>query len=191
MTLRYANITVRVREVVLKTKPAQMLARSPKGTVPVLVLNDGLVIDESLDIMYWALACFDPDNWLQEHGQEKIKQWIDTNDNQFKPILDNYKYPQRSEDQEAIYYRNQAMPFLQSLNNALTKHRWLLGERISLADVALFPFIRQFAMVDRDWFWQTPLLGLQTWLQCLIESDLFVSVMKKYHPWAGEEEPLL
>lgn len=191
MALRYANITVRIREVSLKTKPVSMLARSSKGTVPVLVLSNGLVIDESLEIMYWALSCSDPDNWLSEKDPIQIKHWIDFNDHQFKSLLDHYKYPQRSEKQDATYYRDQAMPYLQSLNDALIKHRWVLGEHMSVVDVALFPFIRQFAMVNPDWFWQTHLSSLQAWLQGLLESDLFLSVMQKYPPWIGEKEPQL
>ena len=191
MALRYANIRVRIREVVLKNKPAAMLEASPKGTVPVLQLNNGQVIDESLDIMLWALSHSDPDGWFEEKDQPIIKQWIESNDQLFKPILDNYKYPQRSEKQDPIYYRNQAIPFLESLNEAIDKHQWLVREKICLADVALFPFIRQFAMVDSDWFWQTSLSKLHTWLQRLLESNLFLSAMKKYEPWKGEEEPLL
>jgi glutathione S-transferase len=191
MALRYANITVRIREIVLRNKPESMLAYSPKGTVPVLILSDGLVIDQSQDIMRWALKNSDPDAWLREEDQGQIHQLIEDNDNKFKPLLDNYKYPQNSEKQDSAYYRNQAIPYLQTLNDSLGQHRWLLGEHISLADVALFPFIRQFAMVDKDWFWQSSLLSLQTWLQYLLDSDLFLSVMKKYQPWEGEEELLL
>ena len=191
MALRYANITVRIREIVLRNKPESMLAYSPKGTVPVLILNDGLVIDQSQDIMRWALKNADPDGWLREEYQVNINQLIEDNDNKFKPLLDNYKYPQNSEKKDGAYYRNQAIPYLQALNDSVSQHRWLLGEHISLADVALFPFIRQFAMVDKDWFWQTSLPSLQTWLQYLLDSDLFLSVMKKYHPWQGEEELLL
>lgn len=191
MALRYANITVRVREVELKNKTAAMLDVSPKGTVPILQLTNGLVIDESLDIMYWALACSDPNGWLKDGEQATIKQWITINDVQFKPLLDSYKYPQRTEKQDPIFYRNQSMPYLLSLNSALNEHQWLLGDHMGLTDVALFPFIRQFAMVDSDWFWKSDLSALQNWLQCLIDSDLFLSVMKKYLPWEGQDEPLL
>ncbi len=191
MALRYATIPVRIREIVLKNKPKALFEASPKGTVPVLELGHGQVIDESLDIMLWALSASDSDGWFRKHDQPRIKQWVETNDQLFKPLLDKYKYPQRSEKKDPIYYRNQALPFLENLNDALGKHQWLVSEQISLADVALFPFIRQFAMVDPHWFWQTSLSKLQAWLQCLLESDLFLSVMKKYEPWSGEEEPLL
>ena len=191
MALRYANVTVRIREVELKNKTAAMLEASAKGTVPILQLTNGLVIDESMEIMYWALTRSDPDSWLKEGNQETTKQWIATNDLKFKPLLDNYKYPQRSDQQDPIFYRNQSMPYLLSLNNALSQHQWILGEHMGLVDVALFPFIRQFAMVDSDWFWNTSLPRLQEWLQCLLDTELFSSVMKKYQPWNGEEEPLL
>lgn len=191
MVLRYADITVRIREIALKNKPEAMFEASPKGTVPILQLNDGQVIDESLDIMLWALSHSDPDDWFSEKDQLRITQLIAINDREFKPLLDNYKYPQRSIKQDPIYYRNQAIPYLENLNEAIDKHQWLVREQICLADVALFPFIRQFAMVDSDWFWQTSLSKLHTWLQGLLESELFLSVMKKYEPWSGEKEPLL
>lgn len=191
MALRYAGITIRIREIELKNKPAAMLEVSPKGTVPVLELGNGQVIDESLDIMLWALSFSDPSGWLKSEDQPAIHQWITSNDQLFKPLLDNYKYPQRSKEQDPIYYRNQAMSFLESINEALNKHQWLVSEKPCLADVALFPFIRQFSMVDSDWFWQNSLQKLHAWLQRMLELEIFLSVMKKYETWTGEEEPLL
>ncbi|MBA2649547.1 MAG: glutathione S-transferase N-terminal domain-containing protein [Legionella sp.] len=191
MALRYADITVRIREVELKNKTASMLIASPKGTVPILQLEEGQVIDESLQIMFWALTQSDPDGWLKHVTPAIIRQWIETNDVHFKPLLDGYKYTQYSEKQNSIVYRDHSMPYLQSLNDVLIHHQWLLGENMSIVDVALFPFVRQFSMVDPDWFWKTALTGVHAWLQCQLDSDLFTSVMKKYKPWTGESEDLL
>ena len=190
MALRYAGVTVHLREVVLKQKPKALLDISPKGTVPVLQLENGQVIDESLDIMLWALACSDPDKWLSEKYRSEMKPLIDKNDQHFKPILDHYKYPQQSEKQDPLYYRDQALPFLQGLDDALVQHDWLMGEHMGLADVALFPFLRQFAMVDSNWFWQSSFVNLQIWLKRFLESELFLSVMVKYKPWDGQDELL-
>lgn len=191
MTLRYAGIKVRIREVALKHKPQAMLDASPKGTVPVLVLDDGTVIEESTDIMYWALHQSDPNQWNHPVYQRDSVKLIRINDKEFKPLLDNYKYPQSSEKQDPVYYRDQTQPYLQMLNHRLSGSPFLFGTTINIADVALFPFIRQFAMVDKEWFDQTPYVDLQKWLQTLLGSDLFNAVMKKYQPWDGQEEPVL
>ncbi|MDF1757276.1 MAG: glutathione S-transferase [Legionellaceae bacterium] len=185
MALKYANITVIVREIELKSKPKSMIEYSPKGTVPVLVVENDVVIDESLDIMDWSLSKSDRDGWLDNNNLLKSKRLIEYNDNEFKTLLDNYKYPQKSKRQDPLYYRNQAIVYLSSLNESLTEHQWLLSDKLSMADVALFPFIRQFAMVDNTWFMQTSLVNLQEWLNKLINSELFLSVMKKYQPWDG------
>lgn len=191
MALWYAGIGVRIREITLKQKPQAMLDASPKGTVPVLVLEDGTVIDESIDIMRWSLLHADPQNWCDSNYQIQSDRFILVNDNEFKPLLDNYKYPQSSEKQDPIYYRNQIKPYLQTLNQQLSDYQFLFGDKINIADVALFPFIRQFAMVDKTWFDQAPYPHLQQWLQAFINSDLFQSVMQKYQAWEGQEEPIL
>ena len=177
MALRYSGVPVDIVEVSLKAKPAAMLAISPKGTVPVLNAG-GRVIDESLEIMRWALAQNDPDDWLLA-GDSRIAELIEANDQGFKVHLNRYKYAERYPEQPMEVYRAEGALFLQSLDELLTDRDYLLTDHTSLADVALLPFVRQFAHVDREWFAQTPYVRLQVWLQRLLESELFTSVMKK------------
>lgn len=181
MALRYAGVPVEIVEVSLKDKPAQMLALSPKGTVPVLNA-DGVVIDESLQIMRWALAQNDPDDWLLA-GDSFAALWmeklIEGNDQIFKSALNRYKYAERYPEQPMEAYRAEGALFLQKLDELLEGRDYLLADHPSLADIALLPFVRQFAHVDREWFAQMPYVRLQVWLQRFLESDLFTSIMKK------------
>jgi len=177
MALRYSGVPVEIVEVSLKAKPAAMLAISPKGTVPVLDA-DGRVIDESLEIMRWALAQNDPDNWLLG-GDSRIAELIEANDQVFKVHLNRYKYAERYPEQPMEVYRAEGAMFLQRLDELLADRDYLLTEHPSLADIALLPFVRQFAHVDREWFAQTPFVRLQAWLPRFLESDLFTSIMKK------------
>lgn len=177
MALRYAGISVETREVVLGDKPRHMLAVSPKGTVPVLVLPDGKVIDESLDIMAWALAQQDPDGWLTDN--RLFQELITENDGSFKRALDQYKYATRFPEQSAEVYRQQGERFLARLEALLSEHAYLLSEKLTQADVAIFPFIRQFSMVDTDWFAEAPYPRLRQWLAGLLASELFNGVMQK------------
>ncbi|MFW6752649.1 glutathione S-transferase [Pseudomonas glycinae] len=177
MALRYSGVPVEIVEVSLKAKPAQMLAISPKGTVPVLDAG-GQVIDESLEIMHWALAQNDPDNWLLG-GDSRIAELIEANDQVFKVHLNRYKYAERYPEQPMEVYRAEGALFLQRLDELLEGRDYLLTAHPSLADIALLPFVRQFAHVDRDWFAQTPYVRLQAWLQRFLESELFTGIMKK------------
>ncbi|PAW49550.1 glutathione S-transferase [Pseudomonas moraviensis] len=177
MALRYSGVPVEIVEVSLKAKPAAMLAISPKGTVPVLEA-DGRVIDESLEIMRWALAQHDPDDWLLG-GDSRIAELTEANDQVFKVHLNRYKYAERYPEQPMEVYRAEGAVFLQRLDGLLEGRDYLLSDHLSLADVALLPFVRQFAHVDREWFAQTPYVRLQAWLQRFLESNLFTSIMKK------------
>ncbi|AZD66639.1 Glutathione S-transferase [Pseudomonas chlororaphis] len=181
LALRYSGVPLEIVEVSLKAKPAAMLALSPKGTVPVLSV-DGRVIDESLDIMRWALAQHDPQDWLLKDdgpAQQRIEALIAENDQVFKLHLNRYKYAERYPEQPMEYYRSQGEVFLRQLDELLSQHDYLLAEHPSLADMALAPFVRQFAHVDREWFAQTPYRNLQRWLQRFLESELFTQVMAK------------
>ncbi|QJI12191.1 glutathione S-transferase [Pseudomonas sp. ADAK22] len=177
MALRYAGVPVQIVEVSLKAKPADMLALSPKGTVPVLSV-DGRVIEESLEIMLWALAQHDPDDWLLK-GDPRVLQLIAENDQAFKHHLNRYKYAERYPEQPMEHYRAEGEVFLRALEALLADRAFLLAEHLSLADVALAPFVRQFAHVDREWFASAPYPRLQAWLQRFLESALFVAVMAK------------
>lgn len=190
MGLYYAGIELELREIVLRDKPAHMLEISPKGTVPVLLLPDGTVIDESLDIMHWSLSQNDPDHWLTNENKEEIAKLIQHNDHVFKHALDRYKYPNRYPDEDCSNMRDKGEETLKSLNKRLENTPYLCGDAPSLADIAIFPFIRQFANVDRNWFDARPYTALQQWLQHRLNSELFQAIMKKYPPWKDGDKPL-
>jgi glutathione S-transferase len=192
MVLAYCQQQVELREVVLKNKPDCMLSYSPKGTVPVLVINNSTVLEESLDIIFWALERSDSDLWwlgLNKANKQTIQSLIEKNDGEFKAALDRYKYADRYPEQSATNYRQQAEKFLVILEQRLSEHTFLLGNKITLADVSLFPFIRQFAFVDKNWFDQSDYKNLQAWLEHHLSSDLFSQVMEKYSPWQLGDAP--
>lgn len=173
-----AEIAVEIREITLREKPAHMLKVSPKATVPVLVLQNGDVLEQSLDIMFWALQQNDPQSWL-DADLEKMQALITDNDTVFKQALDCYKYPERNPQFNQTHYRQQGEVFLQQLEVLLNQHRYLLKNTPSLADMAIFPFVRQFAAVDFTWFEASNYLKLKIWLNNLVNSLLFERVMKK------------
>jgi len=191
MAIHYSHCQVQLREVTLKHKPDALLVISARATVPVLLCGDGRVIDESLDIMYWALQQSDENNWLHAQQQTEIAELIETNDTVFKQHLDHYKYADRYPDASQLEYRQQGEVFLQQLEQRLQQRAYLISNQISLADVAIFPFIRQFAHVDIRWFEQAPYPRLRAWLYQWMDSTLFQSVMQKYTPWQEGDRPLL
>ena len=181
MALRYSAVPLAIVEVSLKAKPPEMLALSSKGTVPVLNA-DGRVIDESLEIMTWALAQNDPEDWLLKGNpvaQSLTAALIEENDQVFKVSLNRYKYAERYPEHSREHYRAEGEVFLRKLDGLLQQQRYLVADHPSLADIALMPFIRQFAHVDRDGFAQLPYRQLQAWLEGLIESALFTAIMAK------------
>ena len=184
MALAVAGTTVELREVVLRDKPAEMVAASAKGTVPVLVLPSGTVIDESLDIMSWALRQRDPNHWLDQHND--AGPLLSSCDDEFKPWLDRYKYADRHPEQAKDFYRGQALLFVDELEQALAETPYLLGDEAGIADVGVFPFIRQFAGVDPDWWANAPYPAARHWLDTWLNSPLFTRVMKKYPPWTSD-----
>ena len=184
----FAQQQVELREVVLKNKPPQMLAISPKGTVPVLQLTDGSVIEESREIMVWALEQNDPQNLLDEALRTQADELIDQNDSEFKYWLDRYKYADRHPQMSQADYRQKGEVFLQQLEALLSQHRYLLGNKISVADIGVMPFVRQFAHVDREVFYNLPYPNLQRWLQDWLEHPLFVQAMTKFKPWEEGDE---
>jgi glutathione S-transferase len=192
MAIYYASITVELREVSLANKPQAMLELSAKGTVPVLQLKNR-VIDESLQIMLWALGQSDPDDWLSPQTMQQAQRLIQDNDQNFKLWLDKYKYWDRFPAQSQQFYRTQAEQFLVQLETLLSQHRFLLGQQLSVADIAIFPFIRQFAFVDKAWFDRAPYPNLQYWLEGLLTYKLFIQCMHKQPLWqagdAGRQFP--
>ncbi|MEZ0289283.1 MAG: glutathione S-transferase, partial [Methylophilus sp.] len=179
MALWAAQIQLEVREVSLREKPQHLLQISPKATVPVLQLPDETVLEQSLDIMHWALQQNDVQGWLGGNVA-MADTLIGVNDGEFKKALDRYKYPERYPEQSALFYRQQGEQFLQRLEALLSEHRFLLGDSASIADVAIFPFIRQFAAVDAEWFAQSDYVSLRAWLAGWVESALFDEVMQKF-----------
>ena len=186
MALAASGYVVRLREVVLKDKPEEMLAASPKGTVPVLVDGE-VIIEESRAIMDWALSRNDPEGWRQRRDAALI----DECDGPFKHHLDRYKYAARYEGADAIEHRREAMAFIDKLEARLAEAPFLCGATRGLADIAIFPFVRQFRIADPAWFDAAPIPRVQKWLKGLSASPLFLSVMDKYPPWkeTGEEFP--
>ncbi len=191
MAIVASAVVVELREVHLRDKPTQMLAASPKATVPVLVLANKTVIDESLDIMTWALEQNNSMYWLAGYSSEeqtKIYSLIEENDTSFKQHLDHYKYADRFTAYSAEYYREQGEAFLQKLNVRLQQTDYLFGESLSLADIAIFPFIRQFAQVDKNWFDESEYKYLQRWLENLLISENFKLSMKKFVAWQANDK---
>lgn len=192
LALKASGTAVALREVVLRAKPAELLAISPKATVPVLQLPDGRVIDQSLDIMLWALGLNDPQGWLRADEQADVQALIDLNDGPFKQSLDRYKYASRHPEKTAEAWRDQGIDQLLSpLETRLSRHRFLLRDTPSLADMALLPFVRQFAGVDEAWFDTCALPRLRAWKRQLTATPLFESVMQKHDPWSPGDADLV
>jgi len=190
MAIHYAGIKVTLREVDLRDKPQAMLLASPKATVPVLVNVDGTVIDESLDIIDWALSISDPDGWRGGLNTQQLNEGsaiIKENDAEFKSHLDQYKYADRFPDLCLEDSRHKGAQFLGKLETRLRQSSYLVGDKISFVDIAIFPFVRQFAYVDKNWFDQSEYLSVQKWLQAFIESNNFKLVMEKYSVWHSDD----
>ncbi len=182
MAVAYSGAQVETVEVSLKAKPPEMLERSPKGTVPVLVLDDQ-VLEQSLDIMRWALALNDPDDWAMAadpDAQRQVAELIAENDNRFNTDLDRYKYAVRYPEFTQQEYRARGEVFLRKLEALLSERDFLITDHLTLADIALAPFVRQFCFVDPDWFWQSPYPKLQAWLTRFLDSELFKHAMAKH-----------
>ncbi|TAD81323.1 MAG: glutathione S-transferase [Sphingomonadales bacterium] len=187
MALWVAGVPVELREVKLAAKPPALIAASPKATVPVLVTGDGTVIDESLDIMRWALAQHDPEGWLAGDDAALIA----ANDGPFKHHLDRAKYPGRYGEDDGTDHRAAGLDLLATLETRLADTPCLCGDSRALTDIALFPFIRQFAAIEPDWFAAQPLPRLQFWLDGLLASDLFAAVMPKFAVWQEGDAPVM
>jgi len=189
LALAYSGIDYEHREILLKNRPDELYALSPKGTVPVLQLNDGTVIDESINVMKWALAQSDPDCWYTDKIVEQ-NSLIAQNDDEYKKRLDMYKYHERFPEGSYDEFQNAVGETLKVYESILSKSSYLCGDNVTLADMALFPFIRQGAHVDLAWFnAQFPILS--KWLKIFNESELFMSIMKKYTLWETGENGII
>ena len=193
MALQVSGQAVELREVRLRDKPAELLAVSPKGTVPVLIETNGDVIDESLDIMIWALRRKDPEAWLYGNAASTVDMigLVAQCDGEFKQALDRYKYPQRFAGSDTLAERQRGAVFLETLDDRLQRWPWLFGQRASLADFAILPFVRQFRMVDPDWFDTCPLPNVREWLGRWLSSSLFEKIMFRTEPWSPHQPGLI
>ena len=190
LALASTRTSVELREVVLREKPAEMLEVSPKGTVPVLIMQDGTILEESRDIMDWALDKKDLEGW-KNFSQEELAQMdklIDESDGPFKKALDAYKYGNRDDAIDTTKERSDGAEFIFKLNNMLEGQANLFGSKFSYADAAILPFVRQFAHVDRDWFWSQDWQHVINWLEAFLESRRFKEIMPKYPQWKTGDE---
>ena len=188
MFLSYMEVSVELREVLLNERPQSLYKISSKGTVPVLLLKDGKVLDESLDIMRWAIK--QGEQKLYEDKLNEQNQLIKYNDTKFKYWLDKYKYHVRYLEHSREYYQRKCSKTLAEYDMRLRENAYLMGDRIRLADIAIFPFIRQCANVDQNWF-NNKYPNLNRWLEIWKQSRLFKSVMMKYNQWRLGDELLI
>ena len=189
MALSYSKIQVELKEILLSNRPPELYTVSSKGTVPVLCINKTTVIDESLDIMKWALMQNDPHSWISYNKRMQFNI-IKENDHEFKFWLDKYKYFERFPENNRDYYQDKCGEYLFKLNQLLECNKYLLTNKLLLVDVAIFPFIRQCANIDQYWFKNT-YVRLANWLNNIIESKLFISVMEKYLEYNPGNKPLI
>ncbi len=185
LALAASDTACELREVVLAHKPQALLQASPKGTVPVLVLEDGSVLEQSLDIMLWALQRNDPQRWLpvDERDMAAALQWIARCDGDFKAALDRYKYPNRYALADGLAHRALGAEYLRALDTRLATQPYLAGQHFGLADAAIAPFVRQFAHTDPPWFARQPCLHLQDWLTAFETSSRYLQIMDKVPQW--------
>ena len=193
MAISASGQTCEIREVVLSKKPLELIDLSPKATVPVLQLVTGQILEQSLDIMRWALEKNDPLGWLDpEYGTlDDMLELIKTADGDFKYNLDHYKYVQRYKNIDRLFHRTEGEFFLRRLDEILGQHNYLFGTKPSLADYAIVPFIRQFANTERKWFDELRYSSLQKWLDDLLTNKYFTSIMNKYPAWQTGDKPII
>jgi len=188
MAIHISQQKCEIREVLLKDKPPSMMEYSAKGTVPVLVLQSGKVIDESLDVIDWALNLNDPYNLKISKDSGKTKELIKINDGDFKFHLDRYKYSKRYENEDPKFHREKCLTFIKMINEELKDSKYIYDNEISYIDISLLPFIRQFRIADNDWFDELPYENVKSWLSNFIDSKLLKSVMPKYDLWKKGDE---
>ena len=188
MAIHISSQKCEIREVLLRDKPPSMLEYSSKGTVPVLVLQSGEVIDESIDVIEWALNLNDPDNWQRSKDNEKTKELIKINDGEFKHHLDRYKYSKRYDNEDPEFHRKKCLSFIEKVNSELQNSKYIFDDAISHIDISLLPFIRQFRIADNEWFDELPYENVKSWLSNFLNSELLKSIMYKYDLWKEGDE---
>lgn len=197
MAIYKANCPVLLRDVVLSNKPQEMITASPKGTVPVVVLKSGKVIEESLEVMLWAFNENDPQDLMHKSTAEPVNsasdmlELINHFDSEFKTALEQYKCAKRYQEANLVECRDTCLSYIESLELRLTKHEYLISNKESLADIALMPFIRQFAKVERQWYLQSPYPNLKRWLNSYLQSVMFSKVMTKHPLWLDTKQQVI
>lgn len=191
LAIAASGLLVELREVVLRDKPESMISASPKATVPVLILPDGSVLEESLDVIDWALKQNDREEWLDfsENQLEAMGELVTELDGPFKASLDRYKYENRFDGVSARVERDTGAEFIEKLDQMLEGKSYLYGDKFSFADGTVLPFVRQFAHVDKEWFWSQDWKNVLRWLEAFLVSDRFTSIMKKYPKWQVGDGP--
>ncbi|MDD9173902.1 glutathione S-transferase [Aliivibrio finisterrensis] len=190
----HAQQTVVLRDIDMKNKPEEMLSISPKGTVPVLQLSDGKVIDESLDVMVWALTQSDPNNLFYSHDKQKLPQMLELihrSDHEFVDALQKYRAASRYHDSNKEECRERCCEWLMEIEHVLTQHAYIMGEKVSLVDYAILPFIRQFSRVDKKWYAQAPLPYLRAWLVNHYNDPTFSKAMFTYPKWHKDADDII
>ena len=190
MVLLHSKIQCEIREIKLSNKPKEMLAISPKGTVPVLILENGDILDESLGVMLWAIEQGNLRN-LFNSGKKEMLDLIKINDGEFKDAIDRYKYSSLYPEKPMIEYRKMGELFLEKIESYLERNKFIFGKNISLADLAIFPFIRQFCRVDIDWFNSSLFKKIKEWTLFFEGSENFIDIMRKIKPWTTGDKPTL
>ena len=191
MAVHISGQKCELREVLLRDKPPSMLEYSPKGTVPVLILQDGNVIDESLDVIDWALNLNDPDDWQRSKDTKKTKELIKINDGEFKYHLDRYKYSKRYDNEDPEFHRKKCLKFIETINNELNNSKYIFDDNISYIDIVLLPFMRQFRIADMEWFDSLPYDNIKVWLLKFLDSSLLNIIMKKYDLWKEGDKSIV
>lgn len=185
MALKKSGIKVELREVKLSDMPTEALTVSAKATVPLLVFADGTFLDESWDIVKWALQQNDPDLWMGKDNEFLLdtEMLVETNDFSFKEDLDHYKYADRYPEKTQQQYREACEEYIEELEELLDEHVYLLSDDISVADISVFSFVRQFSMVDEAWFEQAPYPKVRAWLHKIVDTELFQIIFRKHKLW--------
>jgi len=194
MAIFKSSQMVLLRDLVLSNKPVEMMQASPKGTVPVLVLTNGTVIEESLDVMLWALYESDPRDLLHSFDESSLSEMlklINEFDSEFKACLEQYKCAKRYQEDNIEECRVACQHYLHRLEQRLSKHAFLISDNESLADIALIPFIRQFARVERQWYLQSPYPKVRLWLNKYLQSVMFSKVMTKHPLWLDSKQEVI
>ena len=192
MALKYAEQKIILRKVELSNLPAEALAVSAHATVPSLVINEHEYLDESWDIVKWAVQQHDPENWLGNENEylQDAEMLVETNDYSFREDLKKYKNPDDYPEYPVEYYQLRGAEFLEELDEMLGENQFLLASHITIADIAVFPLVREFAMVDKAWFDKTPYSKVQSWLTHIIETDWFQDAMQKHEIWQSGNEDI-